>query len=153
MNGETQSSDADNRILFSKSAQEAIGVGLNEWKGKLRIDIRTFVPVIGEEGLMPTPKGISLDVDQFPELLQAVQDLGEVMTNDKLVARISKNPTQEIRVGVNTFRNMPLIYIRTFTRKDENTEDWTPTKKGISIKVDLYPRLLEAIESLGDQIE
>ena len=143
----------ENKIIFSKSAKEAIGVGLNHWKDKVRIDIRTFVPVIGEDGLTPTPKGVSLNVDLYPQLLQAVRDLGEVMSNDKLVARIPKNDKEEVRVGVNTFKNIPLIYIRRFVKSKGGEEEWTPTRKGISIKVDLYPRLLEAIEGLGDEID
>ena len=141
----------ENKIIFSKSAKEAIGVGLNDWKGKVRIDIRTFVPVIGEDGLTPTPKGISLNVDKYPELLKAVQELGEVMSNDKLVAQIPKNEKEEVRVGVNTYKNIPLIYIRIFA-KSKGGDEWTATRKGISIKVDLYPRLLEAVEQLGNAI-
>jgi len=149
-NGTTSAND--NLIIFSKSSKEAIGVSLKIWKEQLRVDIRTYVPVIGEEGLMATPKGISLTAEKYPELLQAVRALGDVMSNDKVVARISKNENQEIRVGVNTFRNMPLIYIRTFTKKKGDADEWSPSRKGISIKVDLYPRLLEAVESLQDQI-
>jgi len=138
--------------LFTKNAREAVGIGLSEWKGQVRIDIRILVPALEDDTLIPTKKGISLRVEKYPELLDAVHKLGETMSNEKLVARIKKSSKEEIRVGTTTFKDIPLIYLRTFTLIGEKAE-WKPTQRGISIKVDLYESLLDGMEKLGTAIE
>lgn len=135
--------------LFAKNASEAIGVAISEWQGQPRLDVRTYVPVLGQDHLVPTKKGISLRLDQYPELLDAVRRLGDVMGKERLVARISKSIHTEVRVGVTMYKGHSLIYVRTYVRPDPDTSEWQPTQKGISLRVDLYPQLLEAIEAVG----
>ena len=139
--------------IFSKNAREAIGVGLSEWKGQVRVDVRIYVPSLEDtDTLIPTKKGLSLPVEKFPELMKAIYKLGETMSNEKVVARIKKSGKEEIRVGTSMYRDIPLIYIRTFAPIGEKKE-WKPTQRGISLKVDLYENLLSAFEELDQEIE
>jgi hypothetical protein len=133
---------------FGKNAREAICVGFGAYKGKQLIFVRTYVQAIGADELVPTQEGISLPVSSYPALLAGVKALGEVMGSDKVVARIPKNSKQEVRVGFNTYKEIPLIYVRTFLLIGK-ADEWSPTKKGVSMRVDLYPHLLEAVEKLG----
>jgi len=139
-------------LLFTKSSKEAIGVGLNEWQGKIRVDIRTYVQAIGENGLLPTKKGISLPIEHYPQLLEAIRQLGDVMSAEKTVACIRKSTREEVRIGITKFKGIPLIYLRTFANYGSESTELKPTKKGVSIRVDLYPKLLEAVEALGQEV-
>jgi len=92
--------------------------------------------------------GISMPIEKFNELLQGVRALGYVMGSDKVVAKIIKNNKQEVWIGFNTYKGIPLIYIRTFSAFGSGTE-FKPTKQGVSMKVEQYTYLLEAVEKLG----
>ena len=145
---------SDNLVIFRKNAREAVGVACTEWRGQLRVDVRIYVQAIGEDDLVPTRKGISIPPHIFPAVLEAVRKLGEVMARERLIARIPRDGRSEIRVGVNEFRGQRLIYLRLFLREgDPGQEIWKPTQKGVSLRVDLYPRLLEALEEIREQVE
>ncbi len=146
-------SDEDFVSLFAKSTTEMIGTVVTEWKGKPRFDIRIYVQAVGEDNLVPTQKGLSLEFEYYPMLLIGVRALGEVMGNNKLVATIPKSKREEVRIGVNLYMGNPLIYMRTFLLFNATDTEWKPTQKGISLRVDLYPKLLEAVEALGPAIE
>ena len=111
---------------------------------------RSCLSGVGADILIPTKKGVSITIDEFPKVLEGVKKLGDVMSNEKVVATIRKSDTQEIRIGITTFKNIPLIYIRTFAYKNDQ---WLHTQKGISMKVDLYPKLLESLGLLNEEIK
>ena len=136
---------------FAKNTREAICVGVSEWKGRTLIFVRTFAQALEGDVLVPTREGVSLAASLYPDLLAGVRALGEVMGSDKVVARICKNERQEVRVGFNTYKGNPLIYIRTFSLF-KGSEEWSPTRQGVTMRVDLYPHLLEAVEKLGEAL-
>jgi len=136
---------------FVKNNTEAVCVGISEWKGKQLIFVRVFVQALGEDTLVPTKAGISLSIDKYDELLKGVQAIGDVMGSDKVVAKITKNNKQEIWIGFNVYKGIPLIYLRTFSAYGEG-EELKPTKQGVSLKVEQYSFLLEAIEKLGEEL-
>ena len=137
---------------FSKNSRELVCVGVNTWRRKEYIFIRVFAQAIGEEHLVPTRAGISLHLSQYPELLDGARLLGDVMGSDKVVARIRKSQNKEVRIGFTLYRDAPLIYLRTFVLSADQPEG-IPTKQGISVRVEQYPYLLEAIEELGNAIK
>ena len=100
---------------------------------------------------MPTREGISLPVEKYSELLEGVKALGDVMGSDKVVAKIKKTDNNEIWIGFNTYKKIALIYLRTYAGYGDNPE-LRPTKQGISLRVEQYPHLLEAVEKLGEAI-
>ncbi len=63
---------------------------------------------------------------------------------------IPKNKRDQIRIGLNEYKEKQYLDIRQFYRGDEN--DWKPTSKGVTIPVDLYPELLRGVLLLGDMI-
>jgi len=63
---------------------------------------------------------------------------------DELVAVVNRGQTQQIQFRVNEFKGSNYIDIRTYYF-DENSEEFKPTRKGISIPVELYEELKEAL--------
>ena len=65
-----------NRIVhkWRKNAAEEVRVSLDEYKGIDLLHIRVFaLPVTGEGEAKPTPKGIAIRVEQFPELVRGIE--------------------------------------------------------------------------------
>jgi hypothetical protein len=62
---------------------------------------------------------------------------------EALVARISKNPTEEVRVSLTSYRGHDLVDIRVFFQDEQG--EWRPTKRGVSLSVDSFTELREAI--------
>lgn len=62
---------------LSKGKTSELRVSINEYKGHRYIDIREFFQVDGVP--RPTKRGITLSVDRYLELLEAVVELGEVL--------------------------------------------------------------------------
>lgn len=137
---------------FQKNAQEAVGICITEWKGQPRVDVRIYVQPLGEANLVATKKGVAIPVDLFSQVMQGVRDLAEVMGPEKIVARIAKSSKEEIRIGASTFRGTRLIYIRSFVNVDAEGE-WKPTRKGVSLRVALYPHLLETLEEVENRLD
>ena len=138
---------------FQKNAREAVGVGLADWKGQSRVDVRIYIQPLGEAELVATKKGIAIPLKIFPEVMKGVRDLAEVMGPEKVVARVRKTEKEEIRIGVNTYRGTRLIYVRSFVSVDDDGERWNPTQKGVSLRVDQYPQLLELLEEVEKRID
>jgi hypothetical protein len=47
---------------------------------------------------------------------------------------------------------MPLLYIRTYAAFP-GSQELKPAKQGVSIRAELYPKLLEVVEKLGKALE
>ena len=64
----------------------------------------------------------------------------------EIIDRFQKNALEEIRVSLTEFNNYRLVDLRTWTKNKAG--ELVPTKKGISVRVDLFPALLKAVERL-----
>jgi len=62
---------------------------------------------------------------------------------DALLARITKNPTEEVRVSLTNYRGYDLVDIRVFFQDEQG--EWRPTKRGVSLSIDSVAELREAI--------
>jgi len=138
---------------FRKSASEVVCIGFNEWRGQTRIFVRIYVPSVDyEDAFVRTKKGISLTADKYPQLRDAIENLGNVFKPETVVAVIPKTYREQVRVGFNEFRGQRLVYVRSFVRISEDKDDWVPTRKGVSLRVEQYPKLLEGIRALGKRL-
>jgi len=135
---------------FPKNNREAVCVGINEYKGKTYLFIRAYVPSLTGE-LTPTKDGISLSIEKCDELVKGIKALEDIMSSEKLVAQIQKNSREEIRIGLNLYKDIPLIQIRTYAAYGEDGE-FLPTKKGIAFNVNLLPQLLESVDKLCEAV-
>lgn len=137
---------------FQKSHYEAICAGVNEWHDRKYFFLRTFSPVVGSEVLVPTKKGISLDYKYIEDLLDGVKKLGEIMGGDQIVKTIRKNDGQEIRFSSSTYQGQSLLDIRLYVQSDDK-DKFIPTKKGLSIRTEQYPLLLDIVQKLYEYVK
>jgi len=68
----------------------------------------------------------------------------------QLIHAFPKNPLEEIRVSLTVFKKKQYIDLRVYYKGDEG--EYHPSKKGITISLDLFPDLLEAIEKARELV-
>jgi hypothetical protein len=137
---------------FAKNSREMICVGVSLWQGKRRLFVRLYAQTAEAKQPVPTKEGVTLPVEQYQALLEGVRALAEAGGKEIVTAKISKNKSQQVWVGANIYKDMPLLYIRTYVAF-VGSEELKPAKQGISVRAELYPKLLEAVEKLGKAIE
>jgi hypothetical protein len=69
---------------FEKNKFQEIRVGLSEYQGAQLIDIRIWTMPQGATEMVPTSKGVSLNVRLFPELKEAVLALEKEIKDNNL---------------------------------------------------------------------
>jgi len=69
---------------------------------------------------------------------------------DALVARISKNPTEEVRISLTSYRGHELVDIRVYFQDDQG--EWRPTKRGVSLSVDSFTELRDAVTKVEEML-
>jgi len=69
---------------------------------------------------------------------------------DALVARIAKNPTEEVRVSLTSYRGHDLVDIRVFFQDEQG--EWRPTKRGVSLSVDSFAELRDAVVKVEEML-
>jgi hypothetical protein len=69
---------------------------------------------------------------------------------EALVARIPKNPTEEVRVALTSYHGHDLVDIRVFFQDGQG--EWRPTKRGVSLSVDSFTELREAIAKAEEML-
>ena len=62
----------------------------------------------------------------------------------KLISKFEKNSMEEIRVELSEYKGQTYLNIRAWIENDNN--EFVPTKKGLTINVELFPELLEALK-------
>jgi hypothetical protein len=62
----------------------------------------------------------------------------------QLIHAFPKNPLEEIRVSLTVFKKKQYIDLRVYYMGDDG--EYHPSKKGITVSLDLFPDLVEAIE-------
>ena len=70
---------------FKKNKFQEIRVGIREFKGNDLIDIRTWTMTQGSDDMVPTAKGVSINVQLFGELEKSLAQVKEVLTESRLI--------------------------------------------------------------------
>ncbi|MCB7128412.1 MAG: transcriptional coactivator p15/PC4 family protein [Candidatus Brocadiales bacterium] len=65
---------------------------------------------------------------------------------EKLVDRFDKNAVEEVRVSLDEYRGHQLFSLRVWT--ENKAGERVPTKKGLTLKTDLFPKFKRAVEKL-----
>lgn len=68
-----------------------------------------------------------------------------------LIASLEKNASEQIRVSLDEFRGRNLLDVRVFS--SFSTGEPTPTKKGLSIRIEMLDDLLEALTKAKAQAD
>lgn len=72
-------------ITFKKNKFQEIRVGIREFKGNDLIDIRTWTMTQGSEEMVPTAKGVSINVSLLPELKKAIVEVEKVLKDNGML--------------------------------------------------------------------
>lgn len=71
---------------------------------------------------------------------------------EQLIAVIHRSPTQQIQIRLNAFKGRRYLDLRTFYL-DEDEEVYKPTRKGISVPLELFAELKTALEKVEAQLQ
>ncbi|GJE29127.1 transcriptional coactivator p15/PC4 family protein [Methylobacterium organophilum] len=68
------------------------------------------------------------------------------MPEPQVVAVIAKNAVEEVRVALTEFNGHELVDVRIYASFDDSDAERRPTKKGISLKREKLPELIQGLE-------
>lgn len=73
------------------------------------------------------------------------------MTKDaQLVHSFPKNPLEEIRASLTVYKGKQYADLRVYYKGDDG--EFHPSKKGLTLSLDLFPDLEEAVRKLREEI-
>jgi len=61
------------------------------------------------------------------------------------IAIVEKNSREDVRIAIDEFRGTQIVDVRVFANFNGDAEERSPTKKGVSLKVERLPALIEAL--------
>ena len=65
---------------------------------------------------------------------------------DELIVQFAKNATEVVRVSLTEYRGRKLVDVRVYYTDDAG--EYRPTKKGVSLSVEVYPEFKRAMLAL-----
>jgi len=71
--------------VFPKNKFQEVRVGIREFKGNDLVDIRTWTMTQGSEEMVPTAKGISINIHLLPELKKALESVEKVLRENNML--------------------------------------------------------------------
>ncbi len=71
--------------VFKKNKFQEIRVGIREFKGNDLIDIRTWTQTQGTDDMVPTTKGVSLNVSLVGELKESILEVEKILKENKMI--------------------------------------------------------------------
>lgn len=84
----TEKPQKEDRVIatFDKNSTEKIEVKIVDWKCQDYLDIRIWYTSNGKD-FLPSKKGITLNIEFLPRLLNALQDAGKILKEDDKVRK------------------------------------------------------------------
>ncbi|MCK5213831.1 MAG: transcriptional coactivator p15/PC4 family protein [Candidatus Omnitrophica bacterium] len=61
--------------VFQKNKFQEVRVGIREFKGNDLVDIRTWTMTQGSEEMVPTAKGVSINIHLLPDLQKSLSEV------------------------------------------------------------------------------
>lgn len=71
-----------------------------------------------------------------------------MMNNELIISRIRKSAANEVWIVLKKYMGKDLCDIREYFLPD-NSPDWLPTKKGVSIPLEILPEIVDAAEEMA----
>ncbi len=71
--------------VFQKNKFQEIRVGIREFKGNDLIDIRTWTMTQGSNEMVPTAKGVTINVHLLSELKKALDESEKILKENKML--------------------------------------------------------------------
>ena len=72
-------------VTFKKNKFQEIRVGIRQFKGNDLIDIRTWTMTQGTEEMVPTAKGVSLNISLLSELKESIAEVEKVLKENRMI--------------------------------------------------------------------
>ncbi len=63
--------------VFQKNKFQEVRVGIREFKGNDLVDIRTWTMTQGSDDMVPTAKGVSINISLLPKLQKALDEVSK----------------------------------------------------------------------------
>ncbi|MBF0483646.1 MAG: transcriptional coactivator p15/PC4 family protein [Candidatus Omnitrophica bacterium] len=70
---------------FKKNKFQEIRVGIREFKGNDLVDIRTWTMTQGTEQMVPTAKGVSVNITLLTDLKKSLEEVEKVLRENKMI--------------------------------------------------------------------
>ena len=70
---------------FKKNKFQEIRIGVREFKGNDLVDIRTWTMTQGSNEMVPTAKGVSINISLFAELKKSLTEVENVLKEDRMI--------------------------------------------------------------------
>lgn len=71
--------------VFPKNKFQEIRVGIREFKGNNLIDIRTWTMTQGTDEMVPTAKGVSINVHLLEDLKKSISEAEKILRENNLL--------------------------------------------------------------------
>ena len=71
--------------VFPKNKFQEVHVGIREFKGNDLVDIRIWTIAQGADKMVPTGKGITVNVSLLPQLIKALKDTEKVLIENGML--------------------------------------------------------------------
>ena len=71
--------------VFQKNKFQEVRVGIREFKGNDLVDVRIWTLTQGSEQMVPTAKGVSINIHLLPELMKALQGVDKILKDNKMI--------------------------------------------------------------------
>lgn len=70
---------------FQKNKFQEIRVGIREFKGNDLIDIRTWTMTQGSNEMVPTAKGVSMNISLLPQLKESILEVEKALKENRML--------------------------------------------------------------------
>lgn len=70
---------------FQKNKFQEVRIGIREFKGNDLVDIRTWTMTQGSNDMVPTAKGVTINVHLLPELKKALEDVEKILKENMML--------------------------------------------------------------------
>lgn len=71
--------------VFPKNKFQEVRVGIREFKGNDLVDVRIWTLTQGSDQMVPTAKGVSINIHLLPELMKALQAADKILKDSKMI--------------------------------------------------------------------
>ena len=70
---------------FKKNKFQEIRVGIREFKGNDLIDIRTWTMTQGATEMVPTAKGVSMNISLLKDLKESIAEVEKILKENRMI--------------------------------------------------------------------
>ena len=70
---------------FQKNKFQEVRIGVREFKGNDLVDIRTWTMTQGSNEMVPTAKGVTINVNLLPQLKKALDEVEKILKENMMI--------------------------------------------------------------------